>query len=74
MYPDDNEGSLDKKLASLVNRKKCFEISKKFKGNKSYLQTKDCVVCGKPFSWRKKWAKNWQQITKCSKRCRAVNN
>ena len=50
------------------------EISKKFKGNKSYLQTKDCVVCGKPFSCRKKWAKNWQQITKCSKRCRAVNN
>tara|TARA_Y100001970_G_C14147741_1_gene810830 strand:+ start:631 stop:1296 length:666 start_codon:yes stop_codon:yes gene_type:complete len=31
MYPEDNEGSLDKKLASLVNRKKCFEISKKFK-------------------------------------------
>ena len=27
-YPDDNEGSLDKKLASLVNRKKCLEVAK----------------------------------------------
>ena len=29
IFPNDNEGSLDKKLASLVNRKKCCEISKK---------------------------------------------
>ena len=29
IFPEDNEGSLDKKLASLVNRKKCCEISKK---------------------------------------------
>jgi len=29
IFPDDKEGSLDKKLASLVNRKKCCEISKK---------------------------------------------
>jgi len=30
IFPNDQEGILDKKLASLVNRKKCFEISKKF--------------------------------------------
>ncbi|MDC0215710.1 ribonuclease III [Candidatus Pelagibacter sp.] len=30
IFPDVNEGVLDKKLASLVNRKKCYEISKKF--------------------------------------------
>ena len=30
IFPDDNEGSLDKKLASLVNRKKCYMISKYF--------------------------------------------
>ena len=29
IFPEDKEGSLDKKLASLVNRKKCSEISKK---------------------------------------------
>jgi ribonuclease-3 len=28
IYPDDKEGILDKKLASLVNKKKCLEVSK----------------------------------------------
>ena len=28
IYPNDNEGSLDKKLASLVNKKMCLKISK----------------------------------------------
>ena len=28
LYPEYNEGKLDKKFASLVNRKKCLEISK----------------------------------------------
>ena len=27
-YPNDREGSLDKKLASLVNKKKCFDVGK----------------------------------------------
>ncbi len=27
-YPNDREGSLDKKLASLVNKKKCLEVAK----------------------------------------------
>ena len=26
LYPNDKEGALDKKLASLVNKKKCFEV------------------------------------------------
>ena len=29
IYPDEKEGILDKKLASLVNKKKCLEIAKK---------------------------------------------
>ncbi len=29
LYPNDKEGILDKKLASLVNKNKCFEIGKK---------------------------------------------
>ena len=33
-FPDDSEGILDKKLASLVNKNKCLEISKKFDLNK----------------------------------------
>ena len=28
IYPDEKEGVLDKKLASLVNKKRCFEVAK----------------------------------------------
>jgi len=28
VYPDDKEGTLDKKFANLVNKKKCYEIAK----------------------------------------------
>ena len=28
IYPDEKEGALDKKLASLVNKKRCFEVAK----------------------------------------------
>ena len=38
IYPEDKEGVLDKKLASLVNRKKCVEVSKNF-NLESYLIT-----------------------------------
>jgi hypothetical protein len=37
---------------------------------KADLPTKTCAACGKPFSWRKKWAKDWEQVHYCSKRCR----
>ncbi|HBC40437.1 MAG: DUF2256 domain-containing protein [Pseudanabaena sp. M051S1SP1A06QC] len=40
------------------------------KGNKSFLPSKDCVICGKPFSWRKKWEKCWDEVKYCSDRCR----
>ena len=31
LYPDEKEGILDKKLASLVNKNKCFEVGKSLK-------------------------------------------
>jgi hypothetical protein len=40
------------------------------RGNKSYLESKTCEVCQRPFSWRKKWAKNWQEVKYCSDACR----
>ncbi len=40
------------------------------KGNKSYLPSKDCATCGLPFSWRKKWERNWDEVRYCSERCR----
>jgi hypothetical protein len=41
-----------------------------FKGNKSTLPSKPCVACGRPMSWRKAWAKNWDQVRYCSEACR----
>ncbi len=43
IFPNDKEGVLDKKLASLVNRKKCCEISKKF-NLQNYLITGNVKV------------------------------
>ncbi|MGD8231418.1 DUF2256 domain-containing protein [Vibrio sp. TRT 1302] len=40
------------------------------KGFKSNLPIKICPECQRPFSWRKKWARQWDQILYCSERCR----
>ncbi|KIN64625.1 hypothetical protein Z946_3517 [Sulfitobacter noctilucicola] len=37
---------------------------------KSDLPQKDCVTCGRPFVWRRKWAKVWETVKYCSDRCR----
>lgn len=37
---------------------------------KADLPTKICTVCGRPYAWRKKWAKDWEQVRYCSERCR----
>ncbi|RRV10246.1 DUF2256 domain-containing protein [Pseudomonas sp. v388] len=37
---------------------------------KADLPVKTCVVCGLPFSWRKKWARCWDEVRYCSERCR----
>ncbi|WP_088323565.1 DUF2256 domain-containing protein [Polaribacter tangerinus] len=36
---------------------------------KEHLPIKTCVVCNRPFSWRKKWEKNWENVKYCSKKC-----
>ncbi|MHA7128273.1 DUF2256 domain-containing protein [Algoriphagus namhaensis] len=38
---------------------------------KQHLPTKICVQCSRPFTWRKKWEKDWEQVKYCSKRCAA---
>jgi hypothetical protein len=37
---------------------------------KSDLPTKICPVCDRPFTWRKKWSKSWDDVKYCSDRCR----
>ncbi len=39
--------------------------------SKADLPTKVCATCGRPFAWRKKWARDWEAVRYCSDRCRA---
>ena len=38
--------------------------------SKPHLPSKICPVCGRPFTWRKKWANIWDEVRYCSERCR----
>jgi len=37
---------------------------------KQNLPSKLCVCCGLPFTWRKKWERDWESVKFCSDRCR----
>lgn len=37
---------------------------------KGDLPQKICATCGLPFTWRKKWAREWDNVRYCSERCR----
>lgn len=37
---------------------------------KVHLPEKPCQHCGRPFSWRKKWERVWDEVKYCSDRCR----
>lgn len=39
---------------------------------KPHLPEKTCLRCGRPFAWRRKWARDWEQVKYCSDRCRAA--
>ncbi|MEA1834118.1 DUF2256 domain-containing protein [Methylobacterium durans] len=38
---------------------------------KGDLPSKPCARCGRPFAWRKKWERVWEEVCYCSDRCRA---
>lgn len=37
--------------------------------DKHNLPTKTCPVCHRPFTWRKKWVRDWPNVKYCSKAC-----
>jgi len=37
---------------------------------KEFLPQKICLTCERPFSWRKKWERDWDNVIYCSERCR----
>ena len=51
--------------------KKVVENGKKLPRGvkKENLPTKICVSCQRPFNWRKKWERCWDEVTTCSKSC-----
>jgi hypothetical protein len=56
-------------LSKLCSRKDKSDKDEK-KYTKSNLPSKVCATCGRPFEWRKKWAKVWDEVKYCSDRCR----
>ncbi len=41
---------------------------------KGDLPAKPCACCGRPFTWRKKWARDWANVKYCSDRCRQAGS
>jgi hypothetical protein len=37
---------------------------------KKRIEPKICMVCQRPFEWRKKWEKNWDEVKYCGDKCR----
>jgi hypothetical protein len=37
---------------------------------KPQLPEKTCLHCGRPFAWRRKWARVWDEVRYCSDACR----
>ena len=49
-------------------------MSKETLRNPNNLPTKTCAACGRPFTWRKKWSRDWENVRYCSDRCRSLGN
>lgn len=41
---------------------------------KKELPSKICALCQRPFTWRKKWEKVWDEVKYCSQKCRMNKN
>jgi hypothetical protein len=37
---------------------------------KADLPQKICAACGRPFTWRREWARDWERVKTCSDRCK----
>jgi hypothetical protein len=44
------------------------DSNKQFK--KANLPSKICIKCNRPFSWRKKWERSWEEVKFCSEGCK----
>jgi len=35
------------------------------------VESKTCAACGRTMTWRKRWARNWDEVKFCSDACRS---
>jgi hypothetical protein len=47
-------------------------MMKAAKRPKATTPDKICEACGRPFSWRRKWARDWDNVKTCSDRCKGA--
>lgn len=40
------------------------------RGNKAALPGKPCAACGRWMTWRRRWARTWNEVKYCSDACR----
>ncbi|MGA0839417.1 MAG: DUF2256 domain-containing protein [Pseudomonadales bacterium] len=53
-----------------MQRRNDASASTSHPGNKQALPSKPCAACGRPMTWRKRWARVWDEVRYCSDRCR----
>jgi len=41
---------------------------------KTKLPSKNCRVCGREITWRKKWERSWSEVKYCGEKCRRSKN
>ena len=39
---------------------------------KENLPSKICIICKRPFAWRKKWKKVWDEVKYCSENAKEI--
>ena len=49
------------------------EIGERAHGRQIDPARKICARCARPFRWRKKWARVWEEVRYCSDACRKQN-
>ena len=52
-----------------MSERKAGEWARRGNVQQQALPSKACVACGRVFVWRKKWARDWEQVKYCSKAC-----
>ena len=56
-------------IKSKLNNK---SFSNKRSSKNKNLPQKICDVCKRPFDWRRKWKKDWENVKYCSKKCSSL--